>query len=719
MTQWDRGDGPEVRQSGYIPFDDLDHPRRFVDFLERTGIQVFYTHAKSLATGRLLFPAKTGPSHPFLGNRDLFGEVLQLCHERGIICCAMMQICPDKAAALAHPGWAQRDARDAAAPRHYLCFNNPERADYFISQVAEVVARYETDGILFDEFQYHPAQAGLTCYCRHCRKQFRGDYGVEPPEGVPDFNDKFWRDFADWRCRALSGYFRRLRDTIKKIKKDMPVSTIFYPNNFGPQWERGQRGSEMAPLLDLIVHDQSPTSALKESEYYKYYRSLVPGPNDHTMNFYVHCGIPRSGAVEWNAAPEPDYLLATTMTAVGVGASAGIDIFCPDKGLPTATQQQRVKEVMDWMKSIDEYLPDCAPLSFAGIVPSEKTADFYGGLSLSRWHSSYQGAYKTMLDGQFCFDVLPAEVYLAGRRSIPKEIKALMLPNLVYMSREEIEFVREFVKNGGGLVATYMTSLGNEKEFGLADVFGVDYIGGREDDADFLDVPDEAGARRCQGLMKCTSTHEVVADAGHEGLCRLICSRLKVKIGKNALSHAFLVDPVLGTSVWPTEPKHLTEWPLVVTNTYGKGRVVYLPLKACAQYGTNGARWARLLLNQAIRWAAKESMPIRLQGPMCVEINAFRQHNPKRLLVHLVNFQSAPFRTMKPFMGTEAVPDYQTEYILPVNNLQLRLAKKLVKKPNKIYLAPHGRKLDFEESSEDWIINIPSLHIHGIVVIED
>ena len=63
------------------------------------------------------------------------------------------------------------------------------------------------------------------------------------------------------------------------------------------------------------------------------------------------------------------------------------------------------------------------------------------------------------------------------------QFKTLILPNIAALSNEQCEQLRQFVRRGGSLVATYETSLYDEwgvrrSNFGLADLLGVSF-GGR------------------------------------------------------------------------------------------------------------------------------------------------------------------------------------------------------------------------------------------------
>lgn len=735
MTGFDVGDDPIVREIGYVPFDDPTLPERFAGFLADADIQVFYTHVKN-HQGKMLYPSKVGPTHPFLGERDFFGEFLEACHKRDIKCCGMMQVCYDVLMSKRHPEWAQVDEQGRRAPTRqdgwYCCFNNPERAEYFLALVDEAIRRYDMDGLAFDEFKFLSSSRKVTtvCYCEHCKRRFREKHGFDIPPGPPDVTQAAWRAFIAWRYETRDDFARRLRETCNAVRPEMPITHINVPNSFQNYWKKGVSTAGTAALVDFICNDQSPKSALNDSERFKYYRAMVPGPNDHTLDLYVGDGVePHYKTCNWCDAPHPDYLLATQATALGVGASTGLDTLCPNRGLPTETQQQRIKQMMAWTKKLDEWLPDTTPLSSVGLVNSEATCDFYGGDSPSLWRASYLGCFKALTDSTHLFDVMPTTLFLRRGTTIPKNIRVLVLPNLVFLTDEEIEITREFVANGGGVVATGMTSLGNEEfgyrqNFALADVFGVDYLSGREEDGDFLSVEDREATLRLISFFKCTSDHDVVKGVGHEGVCHLLGPRLKVRPAPDAEAHALLQDEeeakkTRGLVRYPKSERLLDKaMPLVVTHEYKKGRAVYFAIKPGAQYATNGIPWARELLDQAVRWAAGAPLPIRADVPNCIEVNAFRQAPTNRLLVHLVNFQSAPFRTMKPFFGKETVPAYRTEAILPVSDLKVRVAKSLVPEPKNVYLAPGREKLACADAGEDWEITVPNLHIHGVVVVE-
>ncbi len=85
------------------------------------------------------------------------------------------------------------------------------------------------------------------------------------------------------------------------------------------------------------------------------------------------------------------------------------------------------------------------------------------------------GLYYALLEGRFLFDFVHED------KLAPEDLAkytALMLPNTALLSDEQCRQLRAYVDAGGSLLATFETSLYNERnerraDFGLADVFGI------------------------------------------------------------------------------------------------------------------------------------------------------------------------------------------------------------------------------------------------------
>ena len=89
------------------------------------------------------------------------------------------------------------------------------------------------------------------------------------------------------------------------------------------------------------------------------------------------------------------------------------------------------------------------------------------------------GAYEMLNQSHLLVDMLLDEQLHLQRLS---PYRVLFLSNSACLSEAQCDQIRRFVREGGTLIATYETSLFDEwgqkrENFGLADVFGVNYRG--------------------------------------------------------------------------------------------------------------------------------------------------------------------------------------------------------------------------------------------------
>jgi hypothetical protein len=66
-------------------------------------------------------------------------------------------------------------------------------------------------------------------------------------------------------------------------------------------------------------------------------------------------------------------------------------------------------------------------------------------------------------------------------------------------------------------------------------------------------------------------------------------------------------------------------FPCALTGEHGAGHVVYFAGGVHAAYFSYGYPYQRLLLAQAARWAARETCPVSVQAPMCVQSTFWKQ----------------------------------------------------------------------------------------------
>jgi beta-galactosidase GanA len=126
----------------------------------------------------------------------------------------------------------------------------------------------------------------------------------------------------------------------------------------------------------------------------------------------------------------------------------------------------------------ERYLRNVAPIARVGVVYSEQTQQNYGGRQWQEHIGDHEnGMYHVLVEGSTSFEMVNDRMLDDAHLT---DFKLLILPNIAALSDAQCEQLRNFVKRGGSIVATFETSLFDEhgkprKDFGLADIFGVSY----------------------------------------------------------------------------------------------------------------------------------------------------------------------------------------------------------------------------------------------------
>ena len=345
---------------------------------------------------------------------------------------------------------------------------------------------------------------------------------------------------------------------------------------------------------------------------------------------------------------------------------------------------QTAEPVYRWHKEHEEFLVNRQPIASVGVVWSQQNTDFYGRDDADLLVDlPWRGITQALIRARIPY--LPVHADHIDRDAA--QFSLLVLPNLGAMSDAQVASVRRFVERGGGLMATGESQ--PVRRMGRpAPGFRPGRLVRRP-----CDRPARAGdeARRKKHASDTAHTYLRLnpelprprgrpADrrrTGHHrrappGAARLRGNRhpaLRRRAGAPpggcagaevlvTFVPAFPIYPP--ETAWMREPK--TNIPGLILNTTPAGaRVAFLPADLDRRFARDNLPDHGDLLANLIRWAAKDDIPLAVEGPGLIDCHLYRQ--PGRLILHLVNLTSA---------GTWRQPVHE---LIPVGPLKLRVQR--------------------------------------------
>lgn len=610
----------------------------------------------------------------------------------------------DKALYDEHPEWRQVNADGSSISKEFheqawyytsamvVCPNSPYK-EYLISMIKKLIETHDIDGIYFDMMWF----LEKPCYCDSCRHLFKSKYGTEPPIKI-DWDDPLFRKFVKFRMDSNYLFVREICEAVKKEDPKLAICAQYYllksrENISGQTLAIGKVPDYL--YSDVYFEDgylmlSVVCKALSTLSRHKYEIGLMPRPGSH------------------NDTPHMmtlDHIRSQAFTVIANGGTLGFfDIMWSDGTIQEA-MWDRIKKVSDEVRARVPWL-DGKPIKSVGIFYSEKTRIWYGRSDRrNRYDTNLFGVCRALMEEHVPFNILTS----LDNKSL-EGYQVIILPNAVCMSSEEMEAVRSFVKNGGGLICTGQTSLWDAdgepcNEYGLADVMGISYVG---DTAVYSRV-----------FSKYDISRSPATRLPSDGFITNWGPVQKVDLkGADALAKIFFpyAEPTAEkiVNIMANPPAIETNWPSCTYNKYGQGKMIYFAGNIDKDYLQLSFPELKWLIGDAVKKVSKKPLKLELKAPMSVEITAFEKEEGTLLIVHLVNYQpeiSKYYTERGAYQSRHLIQE-----ILPVYDLELKIRDS--KKARKVTLQPVGKECFFKQINEEIQVKIPRLDCHTMIVID-
>lgn len=521
-------------------------------------------------------------------------------------------------------------------------FAHPEYINYMKKVVNIAVKDIGTDLVHFD----NPANQAVPAVFHHplAIKDFReflknkyspeklkerigfSDVSKVVPPALPDpgsfqsFEDPIVQEWIDFRCQKLADYYKEIASYIRSLNPEVAVEVNPHGiTGANRAWESSVDFARLLPNTDAFwCEDNNDASVTGDGILVSDIRSYKMG---RTFNNIVI-----------NSVGSSPLMVSETMAYNPYSITS-----------PRAVQ----KYVTFYHNQFENYgnTKDIADVAVLRSFPSMA-------------YSNYATHQSTVLFEQVLIQCkIPFDIIFDDNLKDLSKYSVLVLANQECLTNDQLELIREFVRQGGGLVATENSSLYDEwrrsrQSFGLKDLFG-------------QERPTSISLMRSQdgGAMESIQEYEI----------RKSGDTKKTQFGEGKVAYIPAIEPSI------ERPQTSS-----MTNKYWKLPKNYLEIV------------------NAIKWAAGTDLSIEVEAPLTVTINLTEQKDNGKMMLHIINY------------------NYKKEELVKDIKVSLRIPKgKQVK--DLLLLSPDregSESLTYIVKDGRAVFKVPSLEVYDLVVVK-
>ncbi|MDE7353972.1 MAG: hypothetical protein K2O06_13140 [Acetatifactor sp.] len=612
-------------------------------------------------------PLELNKLNQFMGGKDILKDVCQEIHKAGMHVIVRVDFRGvEKERFERHPDWFGK-RMDGKPMRSGVagfisapCYNS-----YYANEHAVELIRYLFEHYDFDGVWENAATFGMgPCYCERCRSKYRKETGQEVPEAVyrdegavpVNYLDREFDSYRKWKEQCAFDHIERLRRTVKSFGEDKAFAAeIFDLYNSSTSKLSGISHRNAREQFDFLISCVFPDSISLFGDMFggggreydtinnaatviRFSRSLEPSRQP------VICTGGNGTKFRYVKSPYVENRLWMWEIA-GAGGSVWNNYF--NGQCPAAAHDRRAawieKDVNAYLAENEELIADSVPVMDVAIYYSPATRDQFADRDDRKdlFSNQIRGAERVLIERHIPYGFVVGDESFCLEKL--KGVKAVLLPNAALLSDQEAAILTEYVKAGGGLVASFESSLYDQEgkrrtDFGLAEVFGCHYTG-----------ESVAAGNDSYFLIK-QSEHEILKDIGETQVI-MAGGRTAVVRSEKEMEEMAGYIPVI-----PNQPpeyawRESLESPYagIIVRKEGAGRVVYFAHTIDRECFLNGHEDYTEIYGNAIDYVTGGSYHIRTDAFRSVHCSLVRNENSFVLsLINTTGTQQRPIKELVP-----------------------------------------------------------------------
>lgn len=396
-------------------------------------------------------PSTANTMHPNL-TFDLLGAELEACREIGVNAPVYISAGLDEKEVLDHPEWLNVDPDNrggnylSEAHYHLMCYNTPY-LDKLISQVEEVMERYNPCGVFLD------ISNERMCVCGSCVKSML-EKGMDPT------------NMDDVRRHGREVYKTYCLRVEKAVRKYSSTATIFHNAGHIAHGRRDIAGYDTHLELESLPtggwgYDHFPMSAA-------YVRTLNKPFLGMTGKFHTTWG-------EFGGFKHPNALIYETGLSLACGAAISVGDQMHPSGEMNESTYLLIGKAYELVEKKEKWCEGAKNLADIAVLSCEAVL---GGGRNGAGTDSNAGASRMLLEGKHLYDFIDEETPFENYRLV-------ILPDQILLCEKLAARLNAYLEKGGRVLLTGCSGLNFDKTAFMLDV-GAEYDGVSEYTPDYM-----------------------------------------------------------------------------------------------------------------------------------------------------------------------------------------------------------------------------------------